>query len=216
VRASRRLRRVGAAIAAGERLGTRRPVSCGHRPCRARATYVPGRARYEPPGGTRCSSNVPRCGASSRGLGGSPADCRGEGKKSFCYVTTRRRNLRLLNGLGSLTAFSFGLGVAAFGCGIPATFGLAPCRQPAPDLPLAFRLLAVALVPTPWQVLAPAPFAETNPWARPAHSGRRAVFSRNLTSAHGRCFLPRESSGRMCNHSPRALSKRQPDTSSPA
>jgi hypothetical protein len=200
VRASRRRRHVGAAIAAGARPGTRRPVSCGHRRCRATATYVPGRARCEPPGGTRRNSSVPRCAVSSRGLGDSLADCRGEGEKNFCCVTTRRRNLRLLGGLGSLTALSFGLGVAAFGCGILATLGLAARRQPAPDLPLAFRLLAVALVPTPRLVLPSTSFTQTGSRPRPAPSRRRAVLCRTLRSAHGRCFLPRESSGRMCNH----------------
>ena len=34
--------------------------------------------------------------------------------------------------------------------GILATFGLPPRRLPAADLPQAFRVLAVALVPAPW------------------------------------------------------------------
>ena len=46
------------------------------------------------------SSSVPGCGASSRGARGSLADRRREGKKSFCCVTTRRRNLWVLNSLG--------------------------------------------------------------------------------------------------------------------
>ena len=37
---------------------------------------------------------------------------------------------------------------------ILATFGLPPRRLPATDLPQAFRLLAVALIPAPWPVLA--------------------------------------------------------------
>jgi hypothetical protein len=37
-----------------------------------------------------------------------------------------------------LTALSFRLSMAAFGCDVLAMFGLAPRRLPATDLPLAF------------------------------------------------------------------------------
>jgi hypothetical protein len=156
---------------------------------------------------------VPRCAVSSREFRGSLADCRGERKKSFSCVTTRGRNLGINNGLGrglvSLTALSLGLGVAAFGWGGLATLRLAPCRLPAAYLPLAFRLLTIALVPASWLVLAPAPFAQACPEARSAHSGRTGVLSLNVMGAHGSCNSQGKSSGRMCNHSPRALSKRE-------
>jgi hypothetical protein len=128
----------------------------------------------------RRNSSVPGCGASSRGLRGSQADRIRKGKKSFCCVTTRGRKLRLLNRLScrlcSLAALSLSLGMLGFGIGALATFGLPPCRLPAADLPQAFRLLAVALAPTSWPILAPASFAETNPRARLADSGQTAVF----------------------------------------
>jgi hypothetical protein len=62
------------------------------------------------------------------------------GEKNFCRmiccVTTRGRNVRVLNGLvrglGSLTALLLRLGMALFGCVIPAMPGLAPRRLPTP------------------------------------------------------------------------------------
>jgi hypothetical protein len=128
-------------------------------------------------------------------------------------VTTRRRNFWFWNGLerglGLLAARSFCLGMLGFDLVGLATFGLPTRLQPAIDLPLAFRILAVTLVPTPRLVLATAPLAQAFPLARLASSGVSAVLSRTLTGAHGRFDLPRESSGRMCQHSPRALSKRE-------
>jgi hypothetical protein len=89
-----------------------------------------------------------------------------EGKKKFCCVTTRRRNLWILTGLrrglGMLAARALSLGVLGFDAGLLAAQGLPPRRLPAADLALAFALLAVALVPAPRQVLAPAPFAQAN------------------------------------------------------
>jgi hypothetical protein len=80
-----------------------------------------------------------------------------------CRVTTRRRKFWVLNslrrGLRLLAARFFGLGVPGFDLGVLATSGLPPRRQPAVDLPPAFRLLAIALVPTPRPVLAPTPLA---------------------------------------------------------
>ena len=198
---------------AGVRLGTRSSASCDRPRCRERATCVPDPGHCEPPDGKRSNSTVPGCGVRSRGVRGSPADRITEGKKSFCCVTTRRCNLGILNGLGrgldSLTARFLGLGVSGFGLGGLAMLGLPPCRLPLADLPQAFRLLAVALVPAPRLVLAATPFAQAGPRTRSAPSGRTATFSRTLTSAHGRCLLPRESSGRMFSHPPRARSKRE-------
>ena len=114
-----------------------------------------------------------------------------------------------------MAARALSLGMPVFGVGVLAMFGLPPRSLPAADLPEAFRILAIALVPTPWLVLAPTPFAQTDPRARSAPSGRIAMLSRTLASAHGRCFLPRESSGRMSHHSPRARSKRELDARLP-
>jgi hypothetical protein len=201
------------------RLGTRWPASSAHPKCRVRATCVPGLGHCEGPAGRRGRSSVRGCGASSRGVRDSPADHTTEGKKSSCCVTTRRRKFWALNslrrGLRPLAARSLGLGVPGFDVGVLAMSGLALRRLPASDLPLAWRILAVALVPTPRLVLAPTPFAQANPRARSAPSGRTVVLSRTLTGAHGRCFSQGKSSGRMSNHSPRALSKRDRDACSP-
>jgi hypothetical protein len=135
---------------------------------------------------------VPGYGERSRGVRGSPADRIREGKKTFCCVTTRWRKFWFLTslgrGLGLLAARALGLGVPGFGLGGLAMFGLPSRRLPASDLPLAVRLLAGALVPTPRLVLAPTAFAQADPRAGSAPSGRTAVLSRTLTSAHGRCF----------------------------
>jgi hypothetical protein len=156
---------------------------------------------------------VPDYGVSSRDGRSSPADRIKEGKKNFCCVTTHGCNHWGFNDLGqgsrALTALSFCLGVVAFGSLVGAMFGLPPRCLPAADLPEAFRGLTVALIPRPRLVLAPTPFAQAAPRARLARSGRIAIPSRNLETAHGRCFLPREKPGGMSHHSPRALSKRE-------
>jgi hypothetical protein len=130
-------------------------------------------------------------------------------------VTTRGHNVRVLNGLGrglgALTALLLGLGVLGFDAGILATLSLAAGRLPAADLPQAFRVLAGALVPAPRLVLAPASFAQADPRARSAPSGRTAVLCFNVRGAHGSGNSQGKSSGRMRNHSPRALSKRDQD-----
>jgi hypothetical protein len=122
-------------------------------------------------------------------------------KKKFSCVTTRGRNFGALTGLGhkcgSLTALLLCLSVLGSDISIQATFGLAPCRLPAPDLAQALRLLAVALNAAPRLVLTPASLAQADPRSRSAPSGQTAMSSRNVASAHGRYLLPRESSGRV-------------------
>jgi hypothetical protein len=198
---------------AGAQFDTRRPASCGHPRCRESTTYVRDPGHCEPPDDRRDNSSVPGCGEKSHAGCDSPADRIKEQKKRFCRVTTRRRNFWFWNGLGRglglLAARSFCLGMLGFDLVGLATFGLPTRLQPAVDLPLAFRILAVTLVPTPRLVLATAPLAQAFPLARVASSGVSAVLSRTLTGAHGRFDLPRESPGRMCQHSPRALSKRE-------
>ena len=192
---------VEAGIGAGARLGIRWRASCGHPRCRARATYVPGPGRCEPPAGRQRHSSEPGCGANSRGVGSSLADRRWGAKKIFCCVTTRGRNVRVLNGfgrgLGVVPALFLGLGVLGFDAGVLPPFGLATGRLPAPDLPLAVRVLAVALVPASRLVFASASFAQADPPPRSAPSGPTTVLSLNLRGAHGRVDLPKGSSGRM-------------------
>ena len=67
------------------------------------------------------------------------------------------------------------------------TFSLTASRLPAVDLPQAFRVLAVPLVPTMWLVLPSASFAQADSRARSPRSGRTAVFVSNVDSAHGSC-----------------------------
>jgi hypothetical protein len=170
--------RIAARSGAGARLDTRRPASYGHPRCRARATCVPDPGPCERPDGRRGSNSVPGFGPSSRGGRDSRADRRGEGKKRLCCVTTRRRNLWFWNslrcGLGPLAARALRLGVPGFDVGVLAMIGLPPCRLPTVDLPPAFRILAVALVPRPRLVLTPAPFAQADPRTRSARTGGTA------------------------------------------
>jgi hypothetical protein len=203
----------------GARLCTRRHASYGHPTCRERATCVPGRGHCEPPDDRRGNNSGRGFGPRSRVVRGTLAGRIKEGKKNFCCVTTRRRNLWFLSslrrGLGPLAARALSLGVPGFGEGVLALFGLPPCRLPAADLPQAFGLLAVALVPTPRLILAPAPFAKAGPRARSAPSGLGVVLSLTLAVAHGRISSQGKSSGRMRKRSPRALSKRELDECTP-
>jgi hypothetical protein len=140
-------------------------------------------------------------------------------QKKICCVTTRWRNLWALSdlwcGLGPLAALFLCLRVLGFGFGVVATLRLTLRRLPAVDLSQAFRILAVPLVPTPRLVLTSARFVQAGPRAGAARSGLGTGLCLNVVVAHGRFDLPRESSGRMCHHSPRALSKREQNDCSP-
>jgi hypothetical protein len=88
-------------------------------------------------------------------------------KKSLSCVTTRRRKLGALNGLGgalqSLAARFLRLGELGFNVGALATFSLPPGCVPTVQLTQAFRVPTVALVVATWLVFARAPFAQTIP-----------------------------------------------------
>jgi hypothetical protein len=105
--------------------------------------------------------------------------------------------IRLGRGLGLLPALSLRFGVLGLGVVILATFSLPLRRQPAADFSQAFRILAVALVPTSRLVLASAIFVQAGPRARAALSGLGTVLSFNVVVAHGSFALPRESPRRM-------------------
>ena len=201
------------------RLRIQWPASSDHPRCCENATYVPGHGRCEPPDGRRRRNNAPGCGAKSQGVRGSLADrIRGGRKKKSC-VTTRGRNFGVFNGLGrglgALTALLFGLGMLVFDAVIPTTFSLAASRLPTSDFPQAFRVLAVALVPTSRVVLAPASFAKASPRTRSPRSGQTTVSLSTVEGAHGSCNSQGKSSGRMLPHSPRALSKLEQDAYPP-
>jgi len=195
------------------RPGIQWTASSGHPRCRESATYVHDPGHCEPPDGRRRNRSVPGCAEKSQAVRSSPADRIREGKKRSCCVTTRRRKFGLLNilghGLGLLTARFLCLSMLGLGGVGLATFSLSSRRQPAVDLSQAFWVLTVALVPTSRVVLATALFIEAGSLARTARSGFGTAFFFNVVVAHGRFDLPRESSGRMGQHSPRALSKRE-------
>jgi hypothetical protein len=181
--------RLGAGFGAGLRPGIRWPVSCGHPRYRENTTYVPGPGRCERPDDRRRSNSESGCGARSRGTCGSLADHRRGEEKIFCCVTTRGCNIRVLEGpgrdFGSPPALLLGLGMLESDRGVLAMFGLLPGRLPAMNLPPAFRLLAVALVPASRLVHASAFFAQADPRARSPRSGQTAVSVSNVDGAHG-------------------------------
>ena len=201
------------------RLDTRRPASYGHPRCRETAIYVPDPARCERPDGRQSNSNVPDCGCTLWVAHGIPADRIEGGKKSFCCVTTRCRNLctrtTLGRGFGALAARALSLGVPCLDLGRLAVFGLSPRRLPAADLTAAFRVVTIALVPSPGQVPTPAPFAQADPRSRSPRSSPTAVLPLNLIVAQGRPISRGRSLGRVCHHAPRALSRREQDRCSP-
>ena len=216
--AARRRRCADAEIGTGVRLRIQWPASSDHPRCCENATYVPGPGRCEPPGGRRRRNNAPGCGARSQGVRGSLADrIRGGRKKKL--RDHARRNFGVLNGLGrglgAVTALLFGLGMLGFDAVVSTAFSLAASILPAADLPQAFRVLAVALVPASWLVLAPASFAKASPRTRSPRSGQTAVSVSTVEGAHGSCNSQGKSSGRMLPHSPRALSKLEQDAYPP-
>ena len=179
-------------MAAAAPLGTRRPVSSGLPKCDETATCVRGPVRCEPPAG-RCSySSAPDCGSNSRAGHGSPADRTAVRKKTFCCVTTHRRNIRVRSSLrrtlGSLAARALRLGMLSFHRGILATLSLPPRRLPTANLLPALWLLAVTLIPAPRPILTPAPLAQADPRPSASRSGMTAAISLNLVDAHGSGF----------------------------
>jgi hypothetical protein len=210
---------VAAATGAGTLLDTRRPASFDHPRCRESATYVHDPGHCEPPAGRRRNRTVLGCEVRSRAVRSSPADRIWGEEKIFCCVTTRGCNFWVLNNLGrdlgSMPAFLLGLGMLHFDVGVLATFSLAASCLPAADLPQAFRVLAIALVPASWLVLASASLAQADPWARSPRSGQTAVSLRNVKGAHGSGYSQGKARGECWLHSPRALSQLEQDANLP-
>lgn len=131
------------------------------------------------------------------GLMATRSDAAGRRQNNFCCVTTRRRRCRLLCGLRrracTLTARTLRLGVLRFDRGIEASEGLPPRRLPEAEQSSAFGILAVTLVPAPRLISAAATFTQTEPRPRSSGSGTGRALWLTMTTAHGRCFLPRDS-----------------------
>jgi len=132
-----------------------------------------------------------------------------EGQKNCCCVTTRRHNLRVLRWLrrrlGTLTARPLRLGLLDFGGRVLTSSGLAACGLPAAHLPSAFGVLAVALVPSPWQVGVATAFAQAQTRSQATRPFPVAIRWITMRAAHGSVVLPRDSPGGTCPRSPRAL-----------
>jgi hypothetical protein len=200
---------MGAGTGARALPDTQQRVGDGHGKFRATATYVHDPRPGESPYGRQRSSSVPGCESTKAAVRGTPAGHTRVVEKKFRCVTTRRRNFRILrclgHGFGSLAAHALRLGMLCFGLGIQAAFGLPPRCLPAANLPLAFRILAVTLVPAPRLVLPSAASAQAHPRPRAASTGTSTALWFNVAGAHGSQDLPRDSPGRTCNRSSRAL-----------
>ena len=183
------MHRVAAGIAARGQPGTRRHASDDHSKYRETATCVRDPGHSAPLDGRRNSSSAPGCGPSSRAVHGTPAGRTRESKKNFCCVTTHRRNFGVLRslgrGLGTLTARALSFCVPRFDLGGLAPSGLPLRRLPAANLTLAFRRLAVTLVPTPRLVQAATALAQAEPWPRSSRTGPAAAAWLIITTAHG-------------------------------
>ena len=86
---------------------------------------------------------------------------------------------------GAPTALPFRRGVLGFDRFIQATPGLPLGRLPALDLPQTLGVLAVTLVPTPWQVLLATAFAQANPGPRSSRTGTATAIWTTITATHG-------------------------------
>jgi hypothetical protein len=207
--------RRGAGTAPVGRPDIRSPASYDRARCRETATCVRGRGHCASPAGKRGSSTALDYGSTRPVAHSIPADHTTESKKNFCCVTTRRRNLvtvrRLGRGLGSLTAHALSFGVLGLNLGVLTAPGLSPRRLPAADFAPAFGILAVALVPAPRLVLAPAPFAQAEPRAWSSYSGTTAVLWFTVVGAHGRVFSQGTARGGCANVLLGRLSKREQD-----
>jgi hypothetical protein len=140
-------------------------------------------------------------------------------KKNSCCATTRGRNCRFLDGLGHdfglPPALLFGLGMLFLDVAVPTAFSLAASILPAADFRHAFRVLAVALVPASWLVLASASLAKASPRARSPCSGQTPVSVSTVEGAHGSGNSHGKARGECRFHSPRALLKLEEDAYPP-
>ncbi len=169
--------------------------------CCGQAICVRDRGHCARPGGRRDNSSVPDYGAMPRGADSSLADRRLEGEKIFCRVTTRGVNFGAVNdlgrGLGALPALFLGLGMARSNQVVLASRGLASRRLPTADLPLAFRVVTVTLVPTRWPIPTITPLAQASPQPRSTRSMRAPASYFNVRGTHGSCNSQGESPRRM-------------------
>jgi hypothetical protein len=208
-RVPRQAQRVAVGTVARAPPDTPQRVGDGHEKFHATATCVHDPKHCQPPDGRQRSSSIPGCGSTQPAVRGTPAGRIRVVEKTFCCVTTRRRIFRILwdlwLGFGTLAAHALRFGMLGFSLGIQAALGLPPCCLPAAHLPLTFRILAVSLVPTPRLVLPPAAFAQANPHPRAASTGTNTALWFIVAAAHGSHYLPRDSPGRTCNRSSRAL-----------
>jgi hypothetical protein len=178
--------------------------------CHAAATCVHGRALDEPPPGRRDCRNTPAGPLTARAVRGSPVGHITASRKNFCCVTTRRGNLRLFQHLrrrrDTPTARTLNLGMLGLDLLILSATRLPSRRLPAAHLAQALRVLAITLVPTVGLILPPAALAQANPRPRSSRTGNWAALGITMMTTHGReADLPRDSPGRMLEHSPRAL-----------
>src|SRR3984893_171525 len=215
--APRRTRRLGHGTVARGRPGTHRRVCGGHPRYCATAPCVQDPGHGELPDGSRRSSSASGGGSSSAALRGTQAGRTKESKKNFCCVTTRRRNFGCLRCLGqrfgTFTVRTLGLGVLGSGRLIQTPPGRPLRGLPAADLPLAFRVLAVTLVPTPWLVLPSAAFAQTDPRSRSSRTGTARPLCFIVVGAHGSAISQGTARGEPTTVLPGRLSKpgtRQP------
>jgi hypothetical protein len=202
---------MGAGTVARARPDTQQRVCDGHGKFRDTATCVHDPRPGESPDGRQRSNSVPGCGSTKAAVRGTPAGRTRVVEKNFRCVTTRRRNFRILlclgHGFGSLAAQALRPGMLCFGLGIQAAFGLPPRCLPATNLPLAFRILAVTLVPTPRLVLPSAAFAQANPHPRAASTGTTTALWFIVAGAHGSAISQGTARGERMTVLPGRLSK---------
>ena len=206
--AASRLDRLAVQNAVPGRLDIPERVGAGPGTCHAEPTCVRDPAPGGPLGRSPGHSSVPGCGPTSGRLHSTPAACIRDGQKKFCCVTTRRPNLGLIWGLRRnsgtltariLTAHTLRRGVLGLD-GIVLTPSRLPLRRlPTAELPQAFPVLTVTLVPTPWLIPAPTALAQAHPSPRSSRT-RRTLWCKMATfhgsansqgTARGEYFSPR-------------------------
>jgi hypothetical protein len=119
---------------------------------------------------------------------------------AFCRVTTRSPNSRPVlafrRRLGPLTARLLGGGVLPLHFGSLAPLGLSATSLPAPKKTAALRVLAIALIPTPWLIPLTASSTMADSRTRFAPAGLGACFCSRLAGAHGRSCSQGSARGR--------------------
>jgi hypothetical protein len=182
-----------------DRAGTPEHASLARPTCSDSTTCARDPGRRIAPFGKQRNNSASERGRPGLVVHGSRAAGKAAEKKTVCPVTTVGRYLLsarwLSRGLGALAPLPFGLGVLGLRLRLAPAAGLTLTRLPTTDQPQAYRILAIALVPTAGLVATAATLAQANPHGETRSPSVTMRVRITLRRTHGRCHSQRLTRG---------------------